>query len=99
MPSTETIASLAGLALLCTSFAYILYFELLKRAGAMNLLLVTLLVPVSAILLGVLFLNESLSAMHLVGMALIATGLLAIDGRLFRRFGRAATTPSSSSRS
>ncbi|WP_292884048.1 EamA family transporter [Nisaea sp.] len=85
MPSTGTIASLAGLALLCTSFAYILYFELLKRAGAMNLLLVTLLVPVSAILLGVLFLNESLSAMHLVGMALIATGLLAIDGRVFRK--------------
>ncbi|WP_420405408.1 DMT family transporter [Nisaea sp.] len=89
MPSTETVASLIGLALLCTAFAYILYFELLKRAGAMNLLLVTLLVPVSAILLGVLFLNEALAPMHFAGMALIAVGLLAIDGRVFRRLRRA----------
>lgn len=97
-PSMATIASLIGLALLCTAFAYILYFELLKRAGAMNLLLVTLLVPVSAILLGVLFLNEALAPMHFAGMALIAVGLLAIDGRLFRGFRRAAPTQSPPSR-
>lgn len=83
-PSGTTIAALIGLALLCTAFAYILYFELLKRAGAMNLLLVTLLVPVSAILLGVTFLGESLAPSHFAGMGLIAIGLLAIDGRLFR---------------
>lgn len=84
VPSGTTIAALIGLALLCTAFAYILYFELLKRAGAMNLLLVTLLVPVSAILLGVTFLGESLAPSHFAGMGLIAIGLLAIDGRLFR---------------
>ncbi len=47
-------------------------------------MLVTLLVPVSAILFGSLFLNESLEVIHLVGMALIALGLSAIDGRLWR---------------
>ena len=83
-PSGSTIAALIGLALLCTAFAYILYFELLKRAGATNLMLVTLLVPVSAILLGVTFLGESLAPSHFAGMGLIAVGLLAIDGRLFR---------------
>jgi drug/metabolite transporter (DMT)-like permease len=84
MPSGTTITALIGLALLCTAFAYILYFELLKRAGATNLMLVTLLVPVSAILLGVSFLGESLAPSHFAGMGLIAVGLLAIDGRLFR---------------
>lgn len=85
LPSMASLLSVAGLALLCTAFAYILYFELLKRAGATNLLLVTLLVPVSAILLGVLFLNERLALTHIAGMALIAAGLLVIDGRLFQR--------------
>ena len=67
-----------------SSVAYILYFERLKRAGATNLMLVPLLVPVSAILLGVTFLGESLAPSHFAGMGLIAVGLLAIDGRLFR---------------
>ena len=62
-----------------------LYFKILESVGATNLLLVTLLVPVSAILLGSLFLNETLKAVHFAGMALIALGLSAIDGRLWRR--------------
>jgi|GEM_PF-5958281 len=64
---------------------YVLYFKLLGSAGATNLLLVTLLIPVSAIFLGSLFLNETLRAVHFVGMALIALGLSVIDGRLWRR--------------
>ncbi|MFB9847679.1 hypothetical protein ACFFLK_11000 [Oceanisphaera arctica] len=58
---------------------------MLESAGTTNLLLVTLLVPVSAILLGSLLLNETLEAVHFVGMALIALGLSAIDGRLWGR--------------
>jgi len=85
VPSVEGWASIAGLAVLSTAVAYVLYFRLLGSAGATNLLLVTLLVPVSAILLGSLFLNETLSSVHFVGMALIALGLSAIDGRLWRR--------------
>jgi drug/metabolite transporter (DMT)-like permease len=84
-PSAGGWASIAGLAVLSTAVAYVLYFKLLGSAGATNLLLVTLLVPVSAILLGSLFLNETLSAVHFFGMALIALGLSAIDGRLWRR--------------
>ncbi|UUX49690.1 EamA family transporter [Nisaea acidiphila] len=90
VPGLDTVAALVTLALVSTAFAYILYFELLKRAGATNLLLVTLLVPVGAILLGVLFLNETLGPSHAGGMGLIALGLLAIDGRLFRKFRRMA---------
>jgi drug/metabolite transporter (DMT)-like permease len=65
--------------------AYILYFKILEVAGATNLLLVTLLMPVSAILLGSLILGETLEIAHFVGMALIALGLSAIDGRLWQR--------------
>ncbi|MFA0309165.1 ABC transporter permease [Vibrio splendidus] len=82
--SGDTWAAIAGLAVLSTAVAYVLYFKILELAGATNVLLVTLLVPVSAILLGSLFLNESLEVIHFVGMLLIAIGLSAIDGRLWR---------------
>lgn len=74
-----------ALALLSTAFAYILYFNLVASAGATNASLVTLIVPVSAILLGVTFLGERLELYEMGGMALIALGLFTIDGRLFGR--------------
>jgi drug/metabolite transporter (DMT)-like permease len=83
-PSLSTIAAVIGLALLCTALAYAIFFRILARAGATNLLLVTFLIPVSALLLGISFLGEHLDAHHLIGMALIGLGLAAIDGRLLR---------------
>jgi drug/metabolite transporter (DMT)-like permease len=81
-PSFDIWLAIAGLAVLCTSLAYILYFTILKRAGATNIVLVTFLVPVSAILLGISFLGETLDMHHVLGMATIAIGLALIDGRL-----------------
>jgi len=81
MPSAPAIASLVGIAALSTALAYILYFRILATAGATNLLLVTMLIPVSAILLGAAFLGEVLEPKHFAGMALIGLGLAAIDGR------------------
>ena len=81
-PSATGWASLAGLALLSTALAYVLYFRILAAAGATNLLLVTFLIPVTAILLGVAVLGEHLLPRHFVGMALIGLSLAAIDGRL-----------------
>lgn len=94
-PGIGPLAAVAALALLCTAFAYVLYFKLIDRAGATNALLVTLLVPPTAILLGALFLGEVLAAQDLLGLVLIAFGLAAIDGRLVSvlrssRFRRAA---------
>lgn len=83
MPSAAVCLSMLGLGLLSTALAYILYFKILASAGASNLLLVTFLIPVSAVLLGYLLLDERLQANHFVGMALIGGGLLAIDGRLW----------------
>ncbi len=83
-PSLETWAALLGIAALSTALAYILYFRILATAGATNLMLVTFLIPVSAIFLGSLVLGERLRPEHFVGMALIGLGLAAIDGRLLR---------------
>lgn len=83
-PSPSSWAALIALALVCTAFAYILYFKLLASAGATNSLLVTFLIPITAILLGVVVLGEVLEPRHFAGMALIGAGLAAIDGRLLR---------------
>ncbi len=81
MPGMSALAALVGIAVFSTAFAYILYFRILATAGATNLLLVTFLIPVSAILLGIGVLDEVLLARHLVGMALIGLGLAATGGR------------------
>jgi drug/metabolite transporter (DMT)-like permease len=88
-PSATVWAALAGLALLSTAVAYVLYFRILAAAGAINLLLVTFLIPVTAILLGALVLGERLAPRHFAGMLLIGLSLAVIDGRLVR-FLRAA---------
>ena len=92
-PAPEAWAALTALALVCTSLAYILYFQLIASAGATNSLLVTFLVPITAILLGALLLGEVLEPRHFAGMALIGAGLAAIDGRLLRRLKPAAALP------
>ncbi|RME98242.1 MAG: DMT family transporter [Chloroflexi bacterium] len=98
-PGLNVWGALLGLALLSTALAYIIYFRLLSTAGATNLLLVTFLIPVSAILLGTIILNEQLDVRHFAGMGLIGLGLMAIDGRPVRAIktrvaGRQAARPS-----
>jgi drug/metabolite transporter (DMT)-like permease len=80
-PSLEGWGALLCLGLVSTGLAYVLYFRILATAGAVNLLLVTLLSPVNAVLLGTLLLGERLAGSAFLGMALIALGLAAIDGR------------------
>ncbi len=78
----RTWAALLGLALLSTALGFVIYFRVLATAGATNVMLVTLLMPVVALLLGALLLGETVAGAALIGMALIFAGLLAIDGRL-----------------
>lgn len=84
-PSLGVAASVVALAVLSTALAYILFFRILASAGATNVSLVTLLVPVSAIVLGMAILGETVTLRQLAGMVLIALGLVVIDGRLFKR--------------
>lgn len=89
----QPIAALATLAVVSTALAYILFFRILVEAGPTNVMLVTLLVPVTATMIAVMFMGETIMPRHLAGMALIGLGLVAIDGRatsaLQRRWRRA----------
>jgi drug/metabolite transporter (DMT)-like permease len=93
LPGLATIAALVAIAVLSTALAYVLYFRILATAGPTNLLLVTFLIPVSAIALGAAGLNEALAPQHYVGMAMIACGLAAIDGRPWLMAVRAVRSP------
>lgn len=86
---TDVVLAVVGLGVLSSALAYILYFRILSTAGATNVLLVTFLVPVTALLLGAFVLGEIVVFRHIVGMALIGTGLGVIDGRLLRRLRQA----------
>lgn len=91
LPGPPVFAALIGLGALSSALAYIIYYRILAAAGAVNLLLVTFLVPITAILLGALFLHEHLAVNHFLGMACIGLGLAAIDGRVFRALRTRAT--------
>ena len=91
-PDAATWTALLSLGLISTAAAYLLYFRILASAGATNLLLVTFLIPVAALLLGTLILGERISLTALAGMVLIFAGLAVIDGRLLRRISRLGRT-------
>ena len=80
-PSAANVAAIFGLATFSTVLAYLLYFRILASAGATNVLLVTFLIPVSALLLGVGVLGEVIHILEYAGIGCIFTGLIVIDGR------------------
>ena len=82
MPGATTWLAMAGLAALSTALAYIVFFQILRRSGSSNVMLVTLLIPVTALLLGYLVLGESISRREIVGAVVIGSALLLIDGRV-----------------
>lgn len=82
--SMESWVALLGLSLLSTSFAYIIFFRVVARSGPANVLLVTMLIPVSAIVMGVAILGETLDTMEIIGTAIIILALVVIDGRALR---------------
>src|SRR6478735_4698565 len=81
MPGATTWLGVIGLAALSTALAYIVFFQILRRSGATNVMLVTLLIPVTAILLGYLVLGEQISPHEILGALVIGSALLMIDGR------------------
>jgi drug/metabolite transporter (DMT)-like permease len=86
MPGPATWWSLLGFAALSTALAYIVFFQILIRSGATNAMLVTLLVPVTAILLGHFALDEALNRHEITGALIIGSALIAMDGRVFGLF-------------
>jgi drug/metabolite transporter (DMT)-like permease len=84
LPSVATMGSVIALAVICTAFAYVLFFRILDMAGATNVSLVTMLVPVSATLIAVPLLGERLEVLTILGFAVITLGLMVLDGRPVR---------------
>ncbi len=82
LPGWETGAAVAGMSLLSTALASMVYFRILASAGAANSMLVTLLMPITAMLLGITVLGERLDPRYFVGVALLAAGLAIVDGRV-----------------
>ncbi|MGJ4910288.1 DMT family transporter [Bradyrhizobium oligotrophicum] len=82
LPGLQTWVAVIGLAALSTAFAYIVFFQILRRSGATNVMLVTLLIPLTTILLGSLVLGESISLREISGALVIGSALLVIDGRI-----------------
>ncbi|MBR1199023.1 DMT family transporter [Bradyrhizobium sp. AUGA SZCCT0240] len=86
MPGLATWGAVIGLAVLSTALAYIVFFQILRRSGATNVMLVTLLIPVTAIVLGYLVLGEQISPREIAGALVIGSALLLIDGRVLGLF-------------
>ena len=96
MPGVTTWLAMIGLAALSTALAYIVFFQVLRRSGSTNVMLVTLLIPVTAILLGYLVLGESISLREIIGALVIGSALLLMDGRVLKfipGFSIPKTTP------
>ena len=91
MPGATAIAAVLGLAVFSTALAYIVFFRINATAGPTNVMLVTLLIPVTATGLGALVLGERLTLNQIAGALIIASALLVIDGRLLGRLTRRAT--------
>ncbi|MFT5449027.1 MAG: drug/metabolite transporter (DMT)-like permease [Gammaproteobacteria bacterium] len=85
VPSQETLWALVALAVFGTALAYVVFFKILVRAGASNVMLVTLLIPVTALILGNVFLGEPIESKEIIGALIIGAGLLFIDGRVINR--------------
>ena len=87
-PGVPAILAVLSLALFSTALAYIVFFRINASSGPSNVMLVTLLIPVTATLLGVLILGEAVTPHQIAGALVIASGLAVIDGRLLARFQR-----------
>ena len=85
-PSLNVIGAMVMLAVFGTAVAYIIFFKILVRAGPSNVMLVTLLIPVTALILGSVFLSETIQLKEIAGALTIGAGLVFIDGRLINRF-------------
>jgi drug/metabolite transporter (DMT)-like permease len=92
LPSTRVLLAIAGLAVICTALAFLVFFALIREVGAARALVFTYVNPAVALLAGVLILSEPVTAAHLAGLALILAGSVLATRR---SDGGQVSTPSS----
>ena len=73
-------------AVLCSVIAYFLYFKILEKTGAGNLLICTIIIPPASIILNSLILGQVISISELIGLMIIILGLIVLDGRYRKLF-------------
>jgi drug/metabolite transporter (DMT)-like permease len=88
VPSASATLAIVGTGVLSTAVGFIIFFQIIARSGPSNVMLVTLLVPVSAILLGHFLLGEVIVTREYIGAIIIAAALIVMDGRVFGLFRR-----------
>ncbi|RYX95158.1 MAG: DMT family transporter [Comamonadaceae bacterium] len=86
MPSLSAWLALLFVGVVCTGVAYILFFRLIEKAGPPRALAVTFIVPVFAVLYGVLLLGEHVTAWMLVCAGVIVCGTALSTGLLRLRW-------------
>lgn len=87
VPSPAATASIVLMGTLSSGLAAIVHFTILRRSGPSNTFLVTLLLPLTPLILGAIFLEERLSPREFLGAAIIGLALIVIDGRALRYVG------------
>ena len=97
MPSAQVLGALAGLAVVCTALAFLLFFRLIAEAGPSRASVITYINPAVAVALGVSILGEQLTPAMVVAFALILAGSV-LATRPGRRGERAAALPALSPR-
>jgi drug/metabolite transporter (DMT)-like permease len=90
MMRTETWLAAAAIGLISTAFTFQIMYRILPRVGATNFATTTFIAPISAVILGVTILRETVLPIQILGMLVIFTGLLLIDGRIGKLWHRAA---------
>jgi drug/metabolite transporter (DMT)-like permease len=83
-PSPAALGAIVGMGVFGSALASLCHFTVLRRAGATNASLVTLIMPLTPILLGGIFLGERLGAGDIAGALIVAAALIIIDGRVLR---------------
>jgi drug/metabolite transporter (DMT)-like permease len=84
-PSLKALGAIASTGIFGSALAALCHFTVLQRAGATNASLVTLIMPLTPIVLGGVFLGDRLSPRDMLGALIIAAALIIIDGRALRR--------------
>ena len=80
-PAQVWLAALA-MGTLGSALAPLCHFTILRRSGAVNAMLSSIVVPITPVLLGWAFLDEKLTLRELTGGLIIAAALVVIDGRV-----------------
>jgi drug/metabolite transporter (DMT)-like permease len=93
-PSGQALLAIAAMGVFGSALASLCHFTVLRRAGPTNAMLVTIILPLTPIGLGAVFLGDRLSGQQMVGALLIALALVIIDGRMMARITRRSELPS-----